>query len=206
MRIENANPGSPTMRALRLTSATLCIIAAAAVLPGGCDTPPKGSRGGAVDPHAPKGATEHASVRSLYEFSDQVAQELAQDLVDIDEIRASPDRLVLALGVLVNKTGTPTTDFEMFQTRIRSHLRRSDVIQSNFIVIQDPSITQRDMEHHAGGADDVARYDPALTYVLQGEFFESVRDDRRYFYMVFSLVNLRTNVIVFSSDYDIGQG
>jgi hypothetical protein len=114
----------------------------------------------------------------MLQFSDQVAEKLAQDISEIPAFRDAPTQLVLSLGDLSNKTDTPTTDFEAIQYRIRSKVINSKLLSGRFLVIEDRRRVQRQLEQRVGGSDDgrgpqVQTYDPAVTYLLLGDFFES---------------------------------
>lgn len=175
-----------------------------------CDTTPTGDTGGRIDPYRTT-ASDRASTRpnipSLLEFSEITAQRLAQDLAQIDEIRHANQKVVLELGTLANQTSTPTSDFELIQARVRGQLLKSDVVRRHFIVVMDRARMNAEMSQVSAGATagNSALYDPAITYVLQGDFHEQVRGDRRQYYFTFSLTNLASRVIVFHEDYDLAQ-
>lgn len=183
------------------------------VLSVGCASTPRapaGSTGGRMDPMRSTVGdlnSSRASAPAMLEFSDQVVQSFARDAVGLPEVASvgGDDRHVLALGALENRTGTPDSDFDLISTRIRSRMVGSTLIRSKFRVIQDPNVTDRDRAYLSGRTDGVDRYDPATTWVLQGQFYESNRGSTRRYYFTFSLTNLATNEIVFVSDYDLGQ-
>ena len=64
-------------------------------------------------------------------------------------------------------------------------------------------------QHFIGGRSKsgggTAQYDPKITYVLQGDFFESDRGERRQYYFEFKLTNLATREIVFNKHFDLAQ-
>lgn len=94
----------------------------------------------------------------------------------------------------------------MMQNRVRGQLLKSQLIQSKFIVVADPARMDSEMGRVSGqsGAGS-ARYDPSITYMLLGDFFEATRGHTRRYYFTFSLVNLASRQIAFQKDYDLGQ-
>lgn len=184
----------------------------------GC-SPSKGDSGGRIDPYetttydrrSPK-----ASLPSLLEFGDKAAQQLAADLIDIDQIQGRKSRAVLELGTIVNKTKTPTQDFEQLQLRLRNALRKSKLIRDQFLVVESGAradVEKRrttgdgptDLLQEGAGATGTNRYNAEDTFVLQGDFYESKRGNRSQFYLAFQLTNVQTREIVFTHDYDLGQ-
>ena len=150
--------------------------------------------------------SKQASIPALLEFSDLTAQRLAQDITSIPQVRDSSERLVLELGSIENRTRTATTDFELIQRRLRSQLMRSDVVRRNFMIVEGRQRMDSELQRVAGVTDSTtARYNPADTFVLQGDFFEARRGDRSQFFFNFKLTNLATRELVFDSDYDLAQ-
>ncbi len=191
---------------------SLCLAAAFLLSGAACQSPPpQGSTGGRIDPYrttAADVASPAASGAELWAYSDQVAEALVRDLTKIDQILSSPTRVALELGDLRNMTNTPTTDFEAIQHRIRGKLMRSKIIRDHFIVVEDPHRMDREKIRVSGedaGATSTARYDPQVTYLLMGDFFELDRDHTRRYYFEFKLTNLASREIVLDSSYDLAQ-
>jgi hypothetical protein len=194
-----------------------CAALCAAGMLAGCDSPPKGSTGNRIDPYRTTESDRgsgRASIPAMLEFSDQVAAALAQELVDIDEIHNAPSKVVLELGSIDNKTRTPTTDFEQLRNRIRGQIFQSKLIRQHFMIVEGRQRMQAETERvngptqdllQEGGGSETAKYDAKLTYVLQGDFFESNRNDRRQYYFEFKLTNLATRSVVFLKNFDLGQ-
>ena len=63
----------------------------------------------------------------------------------------------------------------------------------------------RELDRVVGAAGTTARYDPELTYVLQGDFLEAGRGPRRQYYFDFKLTNVASRKIVFLKSFDLGQ-
>lgn len=195
----------PSTVALGLRCAALV---AAAITLAACQTTPTGNTGGRIDPYRSTDAdraSTAASVPGLLEFSDQVAQQLAQDLAAITEIDTSEGKAVLELGDINNQTQTPTGDYVLIQRRIRGHLFASDVVRDRFVVVEPRQRMDAERQRVAGDNTTSARYPAEKTYVLSGDFFEARRDRVRRYYFTFKLVNLATRQIVFLKDYDLAQ-
>jgi hypothetical protein len=172
--------------------------------------PPPGRTGGRIDPYRSTPADVHssgASLPALLEFCDQAAAALARDLTAIPAIRDASSKSIVELGSIRNQTRTPTSNFEQMQARLRSQLFSSDIIRSHIVLTEDPARMDRELERlgATGTGGSTARYPAQATYVLQGDFFESGRDNRRQYFFEFKLVNLATREIVFSHAYDLGQ-
>ncbi len=180
----------------------------------GCSSPPSGGR---IDPYSTTSSelgADAPQISALLEFSDQAATLFAQEMVDLPEIQNAEYRQVLELGSIQNKTRTPTSDFEMIQNRVRNTLNKSRLIKDHFRIVQGRARSEAELARvqgpsqdllQEGGASGVRVDDPATIYVLQGDFFESRRGDRRQYYFNFQLTNLQSREIVLNEDYDLGQ-
>ena len=182
---------------------------------GGCGAP-KGDSGGRIDPYRTTESdrrSHRASIPVLMEFSDRVAEELIQQIADMDAVKnAGNTKLVLAMGGIENHTSTPTNDFQQIRNRIRTKIFQSDVLRKNFMVIEDRGRmqaerdrevgTQKDLLQEGKGEGKVATYDPNITYKLLGTFSLSSRGNRQQYLLTFQLVNLGTREIVFEHSFD----
>jgi Peptidoglycan-synthase activator LpoB len=188
------------------------LLAAAVIVLPACG-PDRGSTGGRIDPYRTTDSdlgSQQASIPALLEFTDRTAEELAQDLAALPEINAAaPDRATLELGDILNKTRTSTTDFELIQKRLRGALQRSQLVRSKMRIVESRSRIEAERERvnadpttNAGGS---AKYDPKFTFVLQGDFYEAKRGDRRQYYFEFKLTNLQSREIVYLNQFDLGQ-
>lgn len=174
-----------------------------------CHKPAPGNLGRPIDVYrstvadvAPPRAIAH----ELWVFSDQVAEALVRDLVDIDQIRSYSTRAILELDDLHNRTNTSTTDFEAIQGRIRSKLMKSKIIRDHFMIVAAPYRMDHEKGHVVGkGNTATSRYASNITYMLMGNFFESRHGSMRRYYFEFTLVNLASHEIVFHNDYDLVQ-
>jgi hypothetical protein len=187
----------------------------------GCASAPEGSTGGRIDSYRTTDSDRNsssASIPALLEYSDTVSQALAQEITSIPDIENAPTRCVLELGSIANKTSTPTGDFEQIRARIRGQIFQSKLIKGRFMIVEardrmDSELNrvngdsgQKDLLNEGtGGSAGTAKYDPKITYVLQGDFFESNRGDRRQYYFEFKLTNLATREIVFNKSFDLAQ-
>lgn len=194
---------------MKKSHAVFMFAAMAALLSVGCQSgPPEGSTGGRIDPYRTTAADRMsgaASVPALLEFSDQTAAALARDICAIPELATVRGKPVLELGGINNQTGTPTTDFEMMQRRVRGHLLSSTLVRNTFTIVADPQRMDHEMGRISGQDAGSARYDPAQTFVLLGDFYEARRGNTRRYYFSFELTNLASRQTVFHKDYDLGQ-
>lgn len=188
---------------------TIGLLLAALTLPSCVN---RGESGGRIDPYSSTSADEkskQANIASLLEFSDQVSARLAQDLVNIPAIQEAKTQVVLELGDIDNQTRTPTGDFELIQHRIRSALLQSQLIRSQFMVVEGRQRMDRELNRVVGPTtaanDQTARYSPEITYLLQGNFYEARRRERRQYFLEFTLTHLASRQITFSHSYDLGQ-
>jgi hypothetical protein len=175
----------------------------------------RGDPGGRTNPYKTTSSDERSSqanIPTLLEFSDQVSVRLAQDLVNIPQIQQAKTQVVLELGDIDNQTRTPTNDFELIQHRIRSALLQSQLIRSQFMVVESRQRMDRELDRVVGpgtaatsAGDQTARYSPEITYLLQGNFYEARRDERRQYFLEFTLTHLASRQIVFSHSYDLAQ-
>ena len=195
---------------------TLCL-GSIVLMAVGCSSPNTGSSGGRIDSYSTTGSELRAdapNIAALLEFSDQAAELFAQEMVDLPEIRGAQYRQVLELGSIQNKTRTPTSDFELIQNRVRNTLSKSKMVRNSFRIVQSRARSEAELARIQGQLDDLLQEgtgagvridDPATIYVLQGDFFESRRGDRRQYYFNFQLTNLQSREIVLNEDYDLGQ-
>jgi hypothetical protein len=188
----------------------------AAALGLGCT--PSGESGGRIDSYkttrSDKQSTS-ANIASMLEFCDTTAEEIAKQISDIPEFKEAKTRLVIELGSILNKTRTPSTDFELIQRRLRGRLMRSKHVTNNFMFVESRARSEAELERVQGkdpdllqegtGGGGTARYDPKNTYVMTGDFLEAVRGDRRQYYFEVKLTNLASRAIVFTNSFDLGQ-
>jgi hypothetical protein len=173
--------------------------------------PPPGATGGRIDPYRSTQAdvySDAASVPALMEFTDQTAQALARDITAIPQIRNAPQPAVIYLGTIKNQTRTPTGNFEQMQARLRGELFGSSLVRQYATFKEDPARMDEEMRRLGNPDAPVARVqrdNPQNTYVLQGDFYETGRDEVRRYYFEFKLAHLANSEIVFRNKYDLGQ-
>jgi len=179
----------------------------------GCHHPPQGRRAGRIDPYQ----TTHAEAASqkvlpvaLTEFSDQVAQRVAQDLAEIPEIRDAKGRVTVLLGDINNKTRiVSSAEFDLVRRRLRNSLLNSPYVKDRIRFVERrirmSRIAERERVASEGFDTGPADYDPNTTFALNGDFYRITRDRTNQYYMEFQLVHFATNEIVFSDRYDSKQ-
>lgn len=192
-----------------------CVLCVAFVL-GGCAS---GSSGGRIDPYRTVDGENKGgkvSMPALLEFTDDTAEKLVYQLSTIPEIRDAPTQVVLELGDIMNRTRSGTIDFEIMQRKLRSSIRGSGLAREYFLVVENRQrmdlekdrITgpgQPDLLQEGTGNTGTAVYDPNITYVLQGDFLESVRSGVSRYYFEFKLTNLASRQIVYDNSFVLGQ-
>jgi hypothetical protein len=164
--------------------------------------------GGRIDPYKTTDhdrASRNAHIVTLLEACDVTAERLSLALCDIADIRDAQSKVVLELGDIYNKTNTDSTDFELIQRRLRGRLWENPSVKNTFLIVESRQRMDAEKSRVGDAAGTTARYDPALTYVLQGDFFEAVRGDRRQYYFEFKLTNIQSRKIVFLKSFDLAQ-
>jgi hypothetical protein len=151
------------------------------------------------------------SPRTLLEFTDQVTMSLADRIPRVADIKDSPQKAVIAVGAITNRTRTPANDFAAIRSQIFSDLVNSTVSDHAIILdtieTMDEQIKRYAPRQQPDRLDEgnqrepeSARYDPNITYILNGEFSEISRDSGRdsTYIFVWKLVNLGSSKQVYS--------
>jgi len=169
-----------------------------------CNQGPSGRQGGNVDPYEQvRGTSRDRAVNdvTLLEFTDQVTQSLAERIPTIPDIKNAPTKPVIAVGAITNRTNTPTSDFAAVRSQIFTDMVNSTVAQ-HADILDTLEVMDEQMARYAQpgrGVPNSARYDPNITYILNGEFSEISRGENgRSSTYVFNwrLVNLGTSKTV----------
>ncbi|MCK6478117.1 MAG: hypothetical protein L6Q35_14955 [Phycisphaerales bacterium] len=196
-----------------------CVASLVGLSAAGCQTARPNDR---ADPYARPGDAAlndpAVSPRTLLEFTDQVTARLADKIPAIPEISNAPQKVVIAVGAITNRTQTPSNDFVTVRSKIFSDLVNSTVAQ-HAMIVETLEVMDEQAARYAqpGGPDRLdegrygaggsARYDPAITYILNGEFGEISRAAGRDSTYIFNwrLVNLKTSAVVFADRYQSTQ-
>ncbi len=202
---------TPTMK----TAVFVLVAGLFAGLLAGCQTiPPRGSSSGRISTDVTTDA-ERRDARPLLvaymEFSDQVSQQLAQDLVNLDLIKPGGDRSTVILGDIMNKTSglVSTQEFEMVRSRIRNNLLQSKHARGHIKWVENrarmEAIAGRERVGNHVQPAGPPNYDPNNTFALNGDMYRLNRGPVNQYYMEFMLVNFATNELVFTKRYEIKQ-
>lgn len=192
---------------------SLSAMALVVALSFGCQSPPRGKTGGRMDIGTTTDA-ETADARilpvSLMEFSDQTAQQIAQDLSELKEIAPGGVRSTIILGDINNKTQIVTSDeFELVRSRIRSSLLQSKYVRGKVAWVENRDrLKQLATREEVGTVDNPAgpsSYDPANTFTLNMDVFRIGRGAVNQYYMEVLLVNFKSNEIILSKKTDLKQ-
>ncbi len=182
---------------------------------GACNAPPKGEQTRRVEiTDTTKAERRSAQVQpaALVEFSDQVAQQLTEDLIALPEFN-SGQRVNVVFGDIVNKTGiVPTSDFEAFRTRVRQRLINSNVARSRIRWIESRAKMEELRRLELGGAEGetgtTTPLNPGMTYFLNGEMYRVERGaaEVNLYMMSFNLSNAQTREMIWTNTpYEIKQ-
>ena len=192
------------------TPALLAVLACTLPL-AACSTPaPRGNTGGRIDPYrstsvdARSGA---ASTVDLLEFSDRVGGAIALRIATIDEIASAPQKVVIEMGDIENKTLTPTSDFAIMRRRVFAGLVNSSAVSRVADIVEAPEVMDQQRDRFAVDRASTDRYDTRGTYLLQGYFGELTRGGgaQSTYYYEMTLTNLQTRRIVFAEQFDTKQ-
>lgn len=172
----------------------------------------RGDDGDRLDPYettASDKESNRVSMPALLEFSDITAAKLSKDLASIDKVQQSPGRVVLEMGEINNRTGTPTNDYELIQRRLRSQLVNSPVIRDKFIIVENIYRGDRELARVTGEQPTTTgttqRYDKEDIYLLVGDFYQANRRDTRRYFFEFTLTHLASRETLLSKSYDLSQ-
>jgi predicted component of type VI protein secretion system len=175
------------------------ILAAPLALLAGCAT--TGSNYQPL-PREPFPASSMPAATDLRVFSDQCAQKLVARISSEPRVATSNQRVVIYLGAIEKVGATPVSDYDTMRRRLQDSLVNSDIIRRQAMLIEQPEINDAQLERlRAPGTNSPApRYDPNITFVLNGYFGEYSRGQGYYLQM--KLVHLGTGEICFSDRYD----
>lgn len=204
--------GTTSFKALAAVSFTLATLA-------GCQPPP-GDTGGRVDVTRTTPAERNdarVNTASLFEFSDQVAQQLAADLSSVPELN-DQYRATIVFGDIVNKTGiVSTNDFEAFRTRIRGKLMQSRNILKNVQFVENKARADDLIRRETGSSGDLlqegtrqerAPLNADYTYFLNGNMYRVERGGSAVntYLMNFELTNMKSGAIIWTNEpYEVKQ-
>lgn len=183
---------------------------------------PSGRQTGHVDPYENVKGTERdraVSEVTLLEFADQVTQTMSERIPQVADIKNSPNKVVIAVGDIANRTKTPSNDFVAIRSQIFSDLVNSsvanvaDILETIEVMDQQmaryaPQAGSNRLDERVAPPAGAARYDPRETYILNGDFSEISRGEAgRASTYLFNcrLVNLGTSKVVYSDRITVKQ-
>lgn len=208
-----------SMRVFGVSCGLACVLSLA-----GCNTAPSGNNGGVIDSRTRTGADTHdraADSVSLFEFADEVGQNLAADFSTLPKIKEQSYRVVLEMGSIQNMTETPSSDFAAIQRRVFLTLQNSDFVRNGARIVErrgrvendagsasQPVVTQdpmgREPPRVSGGMKE---YSLGETYFLQGTFSELSRAGGRQstYQFDFTLTHAETREIIYARQFSFKQ-
>lgn len=194
-------------RTLAIAAVSTSVLALAA-----CETgpAPRGNTGGRVDPYRSTDIDARsggANTVDLLQFSDSVGRALAARIANVDEIANSPERVVIEMGDIENKTYTPTSDFEIVRRRVFASLVNNGPVSRLADIVEAPEVMDAQRDRFATDHATTDRYGTRTTYLLQGYFGELSRGGgaQSNYYSEMTLTNLQTRRIVFVEQLDTKQ-
>lgn len=181
---------------------------------GGC-APPMGQQNNRVevtDTTAAERGSRLVTTTELSEFRDQVAQQLALDISELEEFQEY--RATIVYGDLENNTGiVPTTDFEAFRTGLRGKLINSRVTRNRVRWVQDRSSYEALRRKELAPSDDLLqesgragagdrKLNEDHTFFLNGQMYRVSRgnDAMQLYAMSFNLMRAGDGEIVWQSE------
>jgi hypothetical protein len=175
--------------------------------------PPRGSNSGRIDPSITTDA-EINDARilpvSLMEFSDQVAQQVAQDIGEMPEIAPGGARSTIILGDINNKTTIVSSDeFELARARIRNTLLSSKYVRGKVAWVENrarlASLAAREGVGTASNPAGPDAYDPRNTFTLNMDVYRINRGRVNQYYVEAQIVSFSSNEIILSKRYEVKQ-
>jgi hypothetical protein len=182
--------------------------------------PPVGDTGGRVDVTRTTPAERRdarVNTASLFEFSDQVSQQLAADLAVVPELNGEY-RSTVVFGDIVNKTGiVPTSDFEAFRTRIRGQLMQSGHVLKNVRFVENKARVDDLIRRETSSSQDLLQegqrrerkdLNAPYTYFLNGDMYRVERGGSSVntYLMNFNLTNMDDGAIIWTNTpYEVKQ-
>ncbi len=183
----------------------------------GCQSqPPRGNRGGRVEPShttPPEAADSRPMVSDFITYSDQLSQGLMRDLEATPTLapRYTP-RTTILYGDIVNKTGiVSTNDFEVVRERMKNRLMQSRTFNERFRFLtsrqrleelQTVELGDDMFPKDAQGRVLNPRVHPDDTMLLNGTMYRISRGSTNYYLMTFELVRFSDGEIVWTNDYE----
>lgn len=209
-----------TTRSTTITFLGALALASTIALLAGCQPPP-GDTGGRVDVTRTTPAERRdarVNTASLFEFSDQVAQQLSADLSQVPELN-DQYRATIVFGDIVNKTTiVSTNDFEAFRTRIRSKLMQSrGHVLKNVQFVENKARADDLIRRETGSSGDLlqegtrqerAPLNAEYTYFLNGNMYRVERGGNTVntYLMNFELTNMKSGAIIWTNEpYEVKQ-
>lgn len=182
-----------------------------------CNAPPKGEQTRRVETTDTTKAERRSPLvqpAALVEFSDQAAQQLVEDLVDLPEFNTG-QRVNVVFGDIVNKTGiVPTADFEAFRSRVRAKLLSSSVARSRVRWIESRARMDELRRREAGGNPGQSQeLNWGVTYFLNGEMYNvsRIEGQEAHLYMLnwymlnWTISNADSRELIWQNTYEVKQ-
>jgi hypothetical protein len=170
---------------------------------GGCEKRPDEMRGNVSD--LTPGDTG-LQAKDLVQMTDQMAPQLLQ----IEEIARNPNKVVIVMKGIDNQTGDPTHNMNIYVARLRSLLNQH--ARDRLAFVEQRHTTERLQAEEGGGGDVFEEGSRAGApgssrlvpqFALKGEFYSLDRQKSHYFLCTFQLTRIRNGEQVWEGRYEV---
>jgi hypothetical protein len=221
--LTDSNLRTPTLARRRSASASLAVasLGALVALTGCANQGPLGetqNRVGVTSTSAADLRDPAANPANLFEFSDRVAEAVADRLLQEPRVQALRERGVLVMGTMENRTSTPGNDFELIRRRVINSITNNRQLRTRLMVTRSLSEAQaiaakegiappvdRLDEGRGRAPAGPAQYAPDQLFNLTGEFFAMERSGSSTYYWRMVVTHVGSREEIFSQDFEYKQ-
>jgi hypothetical protein len=138
-----------------------------------------------------------------------MTDKMAPDILQIPEIAANPNKVVIVMTGIQNRTSDPTQDMTIYVARLRSLLNQH--ARDRVAFVENRQTTEALQNQELGTADPFESGSrtgaPASTrllpqYALKGVFYQQKNNATSYYLCTFQLTNLKTGEVVWENSYE----
>lgn len=165
-------------------------------LASGCETIPAPNRGATTtaDPSKRIGREDGPASKDLITATDDMVQQIAA----LPEFRNSPQRVILVMDQVVNRTSMPARNFDIYLARIRANLNQSGARENIGFVLKNAELAGIQASE---GLEPITR--TKAEYVLRGVFLDAPNAGTNFYLMTFQIVDLRDGQAIWEGSYEV---
>jgi len=190
-----------------LVRRALCVSVAAALAAAslaGCSSTPTYEQM-RPDPSSIVAGDRGLQSKDLIEMTDK----MAPDILQIPEIAANPNKVVIVMTGIQNRTSDPMQDMTIYVARLRSLLNQH--ARDRVAFVENRQTTEALQNQELGNTDPFESGSrtgaPASTrllpqYALKGVFYQQKNNATSYYLCTFQLTNLKTGEVVWENSYE----